>query len=399
MEYLIEGVRNIYHKNCRKFLEQNNLLIENVKYNKYPDIKPLFNLKNNTISELVKNVYKMNCSDLNTIFDSKSKYDINVQLLLLRYYSSCNDKNLSLIVLKNKEIDKKEDIFYKLQIKISKKQLNFIDLQINFMRMSFDNFCSYLYENMEEFKSANISKFKETKKTINLNIYVIRKEKNKYKNAIFQSNNFYELVEGSKIFLHMPNYDVYEKQLSYMYGMDYENTVRVFFRIRFLKFYLYTHYSLLEMEYFLVSGSYLLFCLGMRISKDTDIYSLEGPNVRLLNKNISCNYDVKYIIDRISFTTNDIPPYDDWNTIILYPEDNCILFGLKTNSIRIEIYKRQGRFHSQNSKKALADLLVLKYFLNEKLDNIDVKKINKFDNILYYRYKNFNKKKIIDHFY
>lgn len=45
MEYLIEGVRNIYHKDCKRFVESNKQLMEDVKYNNYPTLKPLFDLK------------------------------------------------------------------------------------------------------------------------------------------------------------------------------------------------------------------------------------------------------------------------------------------------------------------------------------------------------------------
>ena len=398
MEYLIEGVRNIYHKDCKKFVEANKQLMDDVKYNNYPILKPMFDLKPNTFKELIKNIYGMDCYFLNETLRA-TNIDINIQMLLLRYYCSSNDKNVSLVVLKNKMIDKSEDVYHKIEMKISKKQLEFIELQINFMRMPFDNFCSFLYENQEKFKKANISQFKDTPKTIKLNIYVVKNVKKEYKGAVFQSNHFYELVEGGKIFLHAPNYDIFEKQISYAYGIDYENTVRVFFRVRFLKFYLYKNYSLYDMEYYIVSGSYLLFCLGMRVSKDTDIYSLEGPNNMMLNKKkMKCNYDIKHIKNRLFININNRSDYDIWNKIILYPEDNCFVFGLKTNSINIEIYKRLGRFHYQKSKKSLSDLLILKYFLNEKLDDIDLRTVNKFENLLYYRYDKFDTKKIINYF-
>ena len=265
--------------------------------------------------------------------------------------------------------------------------------------MPFDNFCSFLYENQEKFRKADIGQFKDTPKTMKLNIYVVKNVKKEYKGAVFQSNHFYELVEGAKIFLHAPNYDIFEKQLSYAYGIDYENTVRVFFRVRFLKFYLYKHYSLYDMEYYLVSGSYLLFCLGMRVSKDTDVYCLEGPNNKMLDKReMKCNYDIKHIKNRLFININESSDYDIWNKIILYPEDNYYVFGLKTNSINIETYKRLGRFHYQKSKKSLSDLLIIKYFLNEKLDDIDLRTVNKFENLLYYRYDKFDTKKIINYF-
>jgi uncharacterized protein YutE (UPF0331/DUF86 family) len=36
--------------------------------------------------------------------------------------------------------------------------------------------------------------------------------------------------------------------------------------------------------------------------------------------------------------------------------------------------------------------------LNEKLDDIDLKTVNKFENLLFYRYDKFDTKKIIDYF-
>jgi hypothetical protein len=398
MEYLIEGVRNIYHKDCKKFIEVNKQLMDDVIYNNYPMLKPMFELKPDTFKELIKNIYGMDCYFLNEALRG-NEIDINIQMLLLRYYCASNDKNVSLVVLKNKTIDKSEDVYHKIDMKISKKQLEFIKLQINFMRMPFDNFCSFLYENQEKFKKADIGQFKDTPKTIKLNIYVVKNVKKVYKGAVFQSEQFYELVEGAKIFLHAPNYDIFEKQLSYAYGIDYENTIRVFFRVRFLKFYLYKHYSLYDMEYYLVSGSYLLFCLGMRVSKDTDVYSLEGPDNKMLDKKkMKCNYDIKHIKNRLFININERSDYDIWNRIILYPEDNYYVFGLKTNSINIETYKRLGRFHYQKSKKSLSDLLIIKYFLNEKLDDIDLRTVNKFENLLYYRYDKFDTKKIINYF-
>ncbi len=398
MEYLIEGVRNIYQNDCKKFVKINKQLMDDVIYNNYPILKPMFNLKHDNLKELMINIHGMNCYFLNEALQS-SNIDINIQMLLLRYYCESHNKNVSLVVMKNKTVNKSEDVYHKIEMKISKKQLEFIELQINFMRMSFDNFCSFLYENQEKFKKANIGQFKDTPKIIKLNIYVIKNAKKEYKSAVFQSNHFYELVEGAKIFLHAPNYDIFEKQLSYAYGIDYENTVRVFFRMRFLKFYLYKNYSLYDMEYYIVSGSYLLFCLGMRVSKDTDIYCLEGPNNRMIDKNeMKCNYDIKHIKNRLFINIDESSDYDIWNRIILYPEDNYYVFGLKTNSITIEIYKRLGRFHYQKSKKSLSDLLIIKYFLNEKLNDIDLRTVDKFENLLFYRYDKFDTKKIINYF-
>ena len=109
MEYLIEGVRNIYHKDCKKFVESNKQLMDDVKYNNYPILKPMFDLKPNTFKELIKNIYGMDCYFLNETL-RETNIDINIQMLLLRYYCASNEKNMSLVVLKNKTIDKSEDI-------------------------------------------------------------------------------------------------------------------------------------------------------------------------------------------------------------------------------------------------------------------------------------------------
>ena len=59
--------------------------------------------------------------------------------------------------------------------------------------------------------------------------------------------------------------------------------------------------------------------------------------------------------------------YSDWNYICLYPDDNYIIFGLKVNSINVEITKRYYRYYMKKSKKALTDLLLLKYYLGENI--------------------------------
>jgi hypothetical protein len=165
MEYLIEGVRNIYHKDCKRFVEANKQIMDDVLYNNYPTLKPLFDLKPDNFKELMMNINAMNCAVLNESLLT-SKIDLNIQMLLLRYYCESHNENVSLVVLKNKTVDKSEDVYHKIEMEISKKQLEFIELQINFIRMPFDNFCSFLYENQEKFKKVDIGQFKETPKTI-----------------------------------------------------------------------------------------------------------------------------------------------------------------------------------------------------------------------------------------
>jgi hypothetical protein len=163
------------------------------------------------------------------------------------------------------------------------------------------------------------------------------------------------------------------------------------------------------MEYYIVSGSYLLFCLGMRVSKDTDIYCLEGQHNKMIDKReMKCNYDVNHI----KIKDND---YIDWNYICLYPDDNYIIFGLKLNSINVEITKRYYRYYVKKSQKALTDLLLLKYYLGENIGieksdnekkltklftgiNLNVQLDKNIDHMLYFRYKDFNRKKIMNYY-
>ena len=133
MEYLIEGVRNIYQTDCKRFVEANKQLMDDVKYNNYPILKPLFDLKPDNFKDLMKNIYGMDCNFLNESLRA-SKIDINIQMLLLRYYCESNYENVSLVVMKNKTVDKNENVYHKIEMRISKKQLEFIELQINFMR-------------------------------------------------------------------------------------------------------------------------------------------------------------------------------------------------------------------------------------------------------------------------
>ena len=63
------------------------------------------------------------------------------------------------------------------------------------------------------------------------------------------------------------------------------------------------------------------------------------------------------------------------------------MFGFKTNDIKIESYKRYGRYLSINSQKALGDLLVIKYLMKNKA-YVDFNKIKNIDRLLHYRYRN-----------
>jgi hypothetical protein len=92
----------------------------------------------------------------------------------------------------------------------------------------------------------------------NIHVYVMRKIEGKYK-PLFESKDFYDLVEGSKIFLHLNNYQFYEEQLKFAYGNKMNDTIRLFFLLKFLKMFLYKKYSLLVGEFIMLGGSFFLF--------------------------------------------------------------------------------------------------------------------------------------------
>ena len=106
------------------------------------------------------------------------------------------------------------------------------------MKNGFDEFISYIFDNVDEYKKVKVLPFDDNvqEKTISLNIYLIEKLDKFNESIFFISKNFYELVESSKIFLNYNNYDIFEKQFSLIYGANFVESIRTFFR---LKFYLW----------------------------------------------------------------------------------------------------------------------------------------------------------------
>lgn len=350
MEYLLEGFMNNKNKNkCFQFIQNNKNIIDDVFNNIPPKISPIKPPKNKD--------------------------------WILYCYSH---PNLILIASLDKKLDK---CIYQYEIDISDKQLNYIQLQINFMRMKFNDFIGYLFDNAEKYKKLNMSQFSNSKKTHKLSIGLTENSKNNY---FFKSENFYELIESSRIFLHKDNFDIYEKQLSFCFGNELDKSIRVFFRLKFLKFYLYQNFPFIQQEYLILSGSFLLFALGFRTSRDTDIYSLEGKNVSLLDKNkFYCDFNINWI-------KKEDKDYKIWEDIFM--KKYFFLFGFKTNNLDTEIKKRYARIQTMNSRKALADYLVLKYFMGDK-SKVDLSEKMNVNRILYFRYKNFNRELIKNYFY
>lgn len=348
MEYLLEGFMNKKNKiKCEKFIQSNQQIIEDVFTNNHPIISPI---------KTKSKDWRMYC------------------------YSH---PNTFLIVRLDKKLDK---CIYKYEIDISEKQLEYITLQINFIKMKFNDFIEYLFNNAEKYKKLNMSQFSNGNKSHKLYIGISNKPTNNY---FFKSENFYELVESSKIFLHKDNFKIYENQLSFCFGNELDKSIRVFFRLKFLKFYLHKYYSLLEQEYILLAGSFLLFAMGFRPSRDSDIYSLEKGDVKLLDKNrFCCDYNVNWI-------AKGDGDYKVWEKI--FEEDYYLLFGFKTNNLDVEIKKRYARVIGMNSRKALADYLVLKYFMGDK-SKVDLSEKMNVNRILYFRYHNFNRELIKNYF-
>ena len=90
-------------------------------------------------------------------------------------------------------------------------------------------------------------------------------------------------------------------------------------------------------------------------------------------------------------------------------------FEYKWGSEHIEITKRYYRYYVKKSQKALTDLLLLKYYLGENIGidksdnekkltklftgiNLNVQLDKNIDHMLYFRYKDFNRKKIMDYY-
>jgi hypothetical protein len=245
-----------------------------------------------------------------------------------------------------------------------------------FSQSKFNEIIEYLFQKSDEYKKVDLIPV-HTKKIVenqDLHVYVMQKIEGKY-DPIYESKDFYELVEGSKIFLHLNNYQFYEDQLKFAYGNKLKDTIRLFFLLKFLKIYLYKKHSMLIQEFMILSGSFYLFSLGLRESKDVDIVFINKKYYKELFKEMSCQYDILFssIIEKM----------------VLNPNKYAIYFGFKGNMIDYEISKRMHRLNKTESKRALADIIILKYYFNigEKINaNSDIEKL------LFFRYKNFTKK-------
>lgn len=367
MEHLLEG---LFNRNsiiqCHKFIEKNSQIIEDVMLMNKPLIKPLFNIKSAKAlkNEITKNIG----SEFVKKAFNKNKLDKAEELMYWRYFcSSFPDKKL--LVLLNGKLDKKDEknCLFKFETKVSSQAVKNMELQIMFSRLPFNDFIQYLFDNAERFKQYRLEEYKSRDKNESFRVYVMSKVDGRY-NEFYMSEDFYDLVEGSKIFLHYNNYEYYEEQHGFCYGNDLLGSIRTFFCLKFLKFFMYKNYSLLAGEYMIVTGSFFLFAMGFRKSRDIDIYSLVDGNLKRLRKvNMNCKYDIQEV--------------RGLENKILEPENYGIYFGFKGNLKKDEIKKRQFRYEKGESRKALADLYILRYFYGNKIN------VENRDRLLQYRYK------------
>lgn len=367
MEYLIEGLINRNSKiKCHKFIEKNKKVIEDVMLMNKPNLKPLFNIKN--IKELKPEIIKHINSEIVKNVVKNNKMDKANELMYWRYYCSCFP-NKKLMVLINGELNKndKKNCLYNFEKKVSPNALKNIELQIKFSQLPFNDFIQYLFDNIERFKEYKLQEYKPREMSERISVYVMDKVEGSY-DAFYESDDFYDLVEGSKIFLHFNNYQFYEEQFGFCYGNDLEGSIRTFFRLKFLKMFVYQNYSLLAGEFLMVGGSFFLFAMGFRASRDIDIYILYKKEIDEIEKNnMDCKFDIQ---DVFTFTEK-----------ILNPECYCFYFGFKGRLIKQEIKEREFRHKKLKSRKALADLYILNYFCGKKMD------IKNKDRLLQFRYK------------
>ena len=357
MEYLIEGIVN--RKSipiCQKFINENKDIIEDVMLMRKPKIEPF----SKTSSELILKIIK--------------KKDKNFELLKWRYYCYMNPKVKLIVVDKLKKKDEKNCLF-QFSRKISDHAMKCIDLQINFSKLLFNDFIKYLFDNSEDFKKVNLDPYKKRLLNKTITVCIMKNIEEKY-NYLYESTDFYELIEGCKIFLNWNNYDFYEEQLLFCYGNDLNASIRTFFRLKFLKFFIYKKFSLLTDELLMISGSFFLFSIGLRTSRDIDIHSADYDSNKIIDKkNLYCKFDIQKISGS--------------NPKILDPNNYGIYYGFKGNLKDYEIKIRESRYYFTKSKKALADLYILNYYFGNK---IIMKSNDLIEKILYFRYKNFIKK-------
>jgi len=373
MEYLVEGIAN--KKTiplCQKFINNNQDIIEDVMLMRKPEIKPMFDVK--TKAALEKEIEKNIPLD-----ESKDKKNESYIMMVWRYYCCCFP-DVKLLVLNGKKLEKKDEknCLYEFHKKISEHALDGIMLQIMFSQSKFNEIIEYLFNKSDEYKKVDLIPvhMKKVVKNQDLHVYVMQKIEGKY-NPIYESKDFYELVEGSKIFLHLNNYEFYEEQLKFAYGNKLKDTIRLFFLFKFLKIYLYKKYSLLFGEFIMLGGSFYLFSLGLRTSRDVDVYAIYKKDYEKLKKEIDCQYD---ILDALVL-----------EKMALNPIRYSIYFGFKGNLKDYEILKRLDRYKKFKSKNALADIFILKYYFNYGKKII----IKDIERLLFFRYKDFTKKIIL----
>jgi len=376
MEYFFNEIK--MNGSCQNFLQKNIKIVEDCLMSNPPEIKPMLNINEISSLKLKIKEYFPNVL-LSNSFNNPNLY---FELLIWRYYCFCH-KDINIIVsLKPLKINSE----YKLTMPISDKQLNFIQLQINFIKMKFSDFIEYLFD--KDFGNSLNQSVKQNK---NKKLYVYLSKTRTNNEVFFQSSNFYETVEAAKIFLNYQNYDIFEKQSSFIFTKEFDKTIKLFFKIKFLKYYYYHNYSLLEQEYFIMGGSYLLFAIGLRTSRDIDIYSIEGPGKKLDSSLKKCGYDIHIFYKN----SNN---YKSWNEICINPINYYFLFGMKANNYKIEIVKRLKRYQLEEAGRPLSDLIALLYYFNEKIPTeIKIKNSQQKLKKINYMYKYINSKKILEY--
>ena len=370
MEYLVEGIVNKKMiPLCQKFINEHQDIIEDVMLMRKPKMNPMFDVKTKTTLE--KEIEKHIPLD-----NANNKKNEAYTMMVWRYYC-CSFPDVKLLVLNGKKLEKKDEknCLYEFHKKISEHALDGIMLQIMFSQLKFNEIIEYLFNKSEEYKKVELIPVHMRKIVENqdLHIYVMSKIEGKY-DALFESKDFYDLVEGSKIFLHLNNYEFYEEQLKFAYGNKMKDAIRLFFLLKFLKMYLYKKKSLLFGEFVMLGGSFYLFSLGLRESRDVDVYLIYKEEFDQLKKEISCQYDV---LDASNI-----------EKMALNPIRYGIYFGFKGNMKDYEILKRMDRYKRFKSRKALADIFILKYYFNFGKKII----IKDMERLLFFRYKDFTKK-------
>ena len=370
MEYLVEGIVNKKQiPLCQRFINEHKDIIEDVMLMRKPNMSPMFDVK--THAELEKEIEKYMPQD--NANDMKTEY---YKMMVWRYYC-CSFPDVKLLVLNGKKLEKKDEknCLYEFHKKISENALDGIMLQIMFSQLKFNEIVEYLFHKSGEYKKVELIPV-HTRKIVenqDIHVYVMRKIEGQYK-PLYESKDFYDLVEGSKIFLHLNNYDFYEDQLKFAYGNKMKDTIRLFFLLKFLKIYLYKKNSLLFSEFLVLGGSFYLFSLGLRDSRDVDVYMIYKKDFEKLKKEINCHYD---ILDASAL-----------EKMALNPMKYGIYYGFKGNLKDQEITRRLIRYDKNKSRKALADIVILKYYFKIGKKII----IKDMERLLFFRYKNFTKK-------